>query len=80
MEEGWRNGEKESNCPLEEKAPARGRLVRILSKALYYGTMWIGLLLIGVLAIPAGLLVLVISGLWAGIDRAASYWDRQSRM
>lgn len=79
MEEGWRNEEIKSLSPPMEKVPAHGRLVRFLCKVLYYGTMWTGLLLIGVLAIPAGLLVLVISGLWTGINHAAAFWNRQSK-
>ncbi len=52
----------------------RKRLVyRSLSRLVAY----IGLAVIGLLAIPAGLLVLLISGIWSATDRIAAYWEQK---
>lgn len=50
---------------------------RLIYKGLSRFTTWIGLAIGGLLAIPAGMLVLLISGIWTVTDRLSAFFERK---
>lgn len=52
----------------------RKRMVYKWLSRLVTGISWVA---VGLLAIPAGILFLLISGIWAAADRITAYWEQK---
>jgi len=58
-------------------AAEKKRRKRMIYKRLSRFVTWIGLGAAGLIAIPAGILILLISGIWTVADRFAAYLERK---
>ena len=58
-------------------AAEKKRRKRIIYKGLSRFVTWVGLAAAGLIAIPAGILILLISGIWTVADRFAACLERK---
>lgn len=60
-----------------DAAAEKKRRKRMIYKGLNRFVTWIGLAAAGLIAIPAGILLLLVLGIWTMVDRLAAYLERK---